>query len=306
VKISKPNFWKQKNLIVILLLPFTLITKLIIFLKKQQEPYKPKVKTICVGNIYLGGTGKTELVIKINNIIKNKFKPLVIKKFYKNQIDEQLLLKKKTNLILPKNRVNALIQLDKSKKKVAIFDDGLQDKSIKYNLSIVCFNSFSSIGNGYLLPAGPLRETLSELIKYDAVVINGKKNKNLINKIKSYKPKIPIFKSSYILKNKNKINKKFKYLAFCGIGTPENFFDLLKRNKINVVKKIIYPDHYKYNISDINNLKEIAFNNNLKIITTEKDYVKINLFRNIKVEFAKIELHIEEFSKFKKLILKNL
>ena len=87
MNLLKPNFWKDNNIIVFLLWPLTLITKLIIFIKNIKRTYYPKVKTICVGNIYLGGTGKKQLVIKINEILKKKYKVYVLRKNYKDQID---------------------------------------------------------------------------------------------------------------------------------------------------------------------------------------------------------------------------
>ena len=306
MNLIKPNFWKNNNLIVFLLWPLTLVTRLFILIKNNKFPYKSKINSICVGNIYLGGTGKTPLAVKLNQILKKKYKIFIIKKNYKNQIDEQKLLKKKTNLIISKSRVEGIKRLEKNKKNIAIFDDGLQDKSISYKIKIVCFSSISGIGNGKLIPAGPLREDLSELINYDAAFINGKKNKFLINKIKKYNKNIKIFSEKYILKNKKDFNLKSKYLAFCGIGTPENFFNLLNENKIKIQESIVFPDHFNYKFSDINNIKKLAVKKNLKIVTTEKDYVKINKFKKIKVKFANIDLRIDKTTNFKKFLLKAL
>ena len=152
IKLIKPYFWDKSgfNFFSLIFFPLTLITILINFSKKFNKKKKFDVKTICVGNIYLGGTGKTQLVIKLNEMLKKKYNISVIKKDYKNQVDEQDLLKKKTNLILAKQRIQGIKKIKKSK-EIAIFDDGLQDKSINYDLSIVCFNSINGIGNGKLL-----------------------------------------------------------------------------------------------------------------------------------------------------------
>ena len=306
MKLIKPNFWKNINLIVFLIWPLTLFTRLALFIKKSQKKYKPYISTICVGNIYLGGTGKTQLVIKLNKILKNKFKIFIIKKNYNNQIDEQKLLAKETKLILPNKRIDGLKQIGNLKKNIAIFDDGLQDKSIDYTLSIVCFNSFSGYGNKNILPAGPLRESLSELKNYDAIFINGKKNNNLEKNLKKYNNKIKIFTGKYVLKNKKNLNFRSKYLAFCGIGTPENFFDLLRENKIKVKKKMIFPDHFNYISSDIERIISIAKKNNLKIITTEKDFMKIKKFKKHDIKFTNIDLKIDKFSFFKKFLVDNI
>ena len=109
-KILKPKFWDKSNLsfLSLILLPLTILTFLINFFKKIYNKKKFNIKTICVGNIYLGGTGKTPLVIKINEILRNKFRLFVIKKNYSDQIDEQELLKNKTKLIITKSRTKKL------------------------------------------------------------------------------------------------------------------------------------------------------------------------------------------------------
>ena len=302
----KPNFWNKNNLIALLLWPLTLITRSFIFFKSFKKKYKPLIPTICIGNIYLGGTGKTQLAIKIHEMLNYKYKTYIVKKNYKDQIDEQKLITKYSRLILTKDRLNAVKKIEKSKKNIGIFDDGLQDKSLKYKISICCFSSLNGVGNGKLLPAGPLREGLSELKNYNAAIINGKKNKTLFQKIKNHSKNIEVFYSKYFLKNKNKFNFDQKYLAFCGIGTPENFFYLLKENNIKVVKKIIFPDHFDYTYSDIVKIKNVANKLNLKIVTTEKDYVKIKKFKNLKIKYTIVDLKIEKFSKFKKFLIENL
>ena len=172
MKFLIPEFWKKKNIITYVLWPLTLVTRIINLFKNLKKKNELQISTICVGNIYLGGTGKTQLVIKLNKILKRDYNIYVIKKNYKDQIDEQKLLSKNSNLVLTRNRLEEVKKIEKLKKNIAIFDDGLQDKSIKYKVSIVCFNSLSAAGNEKLLPAGPLREDLSELKNYNAVFIN--------------------------------------------------------------------------------------------------------------------------------------
>ena len=148
------------------MLPFALLLKVIKFKKKRPENTNYKIKTICVGNIYIGGTGKTSLSIKINNILKDhKIKSCFIKKFNSNQTDEQELLKSKGKLFLHQKRINAINQAADEGYEVAILDDGLQDYSINYDLIFVCFNNLNWIGNGLTIPAGPLRESINNLQK---------------------------------------------------------------------------------------------------------------------------------------------
>ena len=306
MKFLIPTFWKKNNLITYFLLPLTLITRLINFYKNFKKKYNLKISTICVGNIYLGGTGKTQLVIKLNKILKNDYDITVIKKYYKDQLDEQKLLSKTSNVILARNRLQEVKKIKKLKKNIAIFDDGLQDKTIKYKISIVCFNSLTAAGNEKMLPAGPLRENLSELKNYDAVFINGKKNKYLINLIKKYNHRIKIFEGKYILKNRKEFKLNKNYIAFCGIGTPDNFFNLLGENKINIQKQIIFPDHYDYKISDMNELKKLAIEKNCQLVTTEKDFMKIKKFKKFKIKYTEVDLKIDNELHLIKFLKNNL
>jgi Tetraacyldisaccharide-1-P 4''-kinase len=99
MKVNRPLFWNSINIISILLYPLSLITFLINIIKKIPNKKNFKIKSICVGNLYIGGTGKTPLTIKINNILKKKYRTVFIKKKYYDQIDEQTLLKHNGNLI---------------------------------------------------------------------------------------------------------------------------------------------------------------------------------------------------------------
>ena len=100
MKILRPAFWKTKNIISFILYPISLILLLVLSLKKNLKQKKFQIKTICVGNIFIGGTGKTSLSIAILKIVNKKFKTTFIKKKYTNQLDEKRLLAKYGNVIL--------------------------------------------------------------------------------------------------------------------------------------------------------------------------------------------------------------
>ena len=128
---------------------------------------------------------------------------------------------------------------------VVILDDGFQDHKIIKNFNIICFNQTQKIGNGLVIPAGPLREDLNSLSRADIILINGKKDKNFEKKIFKINKEVLIFYSNYKLLNLKKFRKK-NLIVFAGIGNPSNFFDLLKKNKLKIKKKYIFPDHYDY------------------------------------------------------------
>ncbi len=286
----KPSFWDlpKQNIISYLLLPFSLpiILKNFFFNFTKREKTS-KIKTICVGNIYIGGTGKTPLTIKLYELLKKKnYNVATVKKNYSNQIDEQLLLKQKTSLIVSKSRKLAIEEGIKKKFDILIFDDGLQDSEIDYDLKLVCFKSKNWIGNGQCIPAGPMREKLSSLNKFQAVFLNGDTEdfEKREKQIKNINTKIKVFKTQYKIQNIDKYDLNFKYLIFSGIGNPSDFKDILIKNNFNIVKEFIFPDHYNYKYKDIEKIQNFSKKENLKIITTEKDYVKIpnELKNNIK------------------------
>ena len=304
MKLYKPIFWRSTNIISLLIYPLSMITYLINFIKKFSSKKKFIIKTICVGNIYTGGTGKTSLALEINKLLSKKFKTVFIKKNYIYQQDEIKLLKNNGKCIILKNRINSLYVAEKKKFQIAILDDGLQQKNIKYDLKIVCFNTTDGFGNGFLLPAGPLRERLSELKNYDVVFLNGEnKNKKLIKIILQINNKIKIFNSTYQPINLNNFNKNKKYLMFCGVGNPEEFEKTLLKFKFKIKEKMIFPDHYKFTNNEIKKLKIIAKQKKLNIITTEKDYSRLNVSQKKNVQYLKIKLKIKKLNEFKKVLI---
>ena len=111
----------------------------------KKNKTKVKIKTICVGNIYIGGTGKTSLSIKINELLKKKYKILFYKKIYTRQLDEQSIGKQRKTL---SKKIKCNFAAQNENYEVAILDDGLQDHSIDYDLRFVCFNNINWKGNG--------------------------------------------------------------------------------------------------------------------------------------------------------------
>ena len=303
MKLIKPKFWLEKNLFSYILFPFSIITYLINILKKNHIKKKFNIKTICIGNIFVGGTGKTSLSIELNEILKTKFKVVFIKKSYKNQKDELNLLKKKGSVLSDFKRLKSLETAENKKFEIALLDDGLQQKNIKYNLRIFCFNTDEGMGNGFLFPAGPLRENISEIKQNDLVFFNGQdENLRLYKKIKSVNKSIRIFRSTYKPLNLNNLNRKMKYLMFCGIGNPHEFEKTLLKNKFKIKKKIIFPDHHEFSRKEINTIKERAKKEGLNIITTEKDYYRLSKNQRKGLKVLKIKLVIQNLDKFKKIL----
>tara|TARA_Y100000816_G_scaffold81497_1_gene55775 strand:+ start:776 stop:1711 length:936 start_codon:yes stop_codon:yes gene_type:complete len=310
MKLHKPKFWDDKNskILPYLFLPFSLILVLVNSIKKLivRKKKLKEIKTICIGNIYIGGTGKTSLSLKIHEVFnKKKIRSCFIKKDYANQKDEQKILENKGKLFKSKKRFLSLVEAENQGYKVAIFDDGLQDYSIDYDLIFVCFNDLNWIGNGFTIPSGPLRESFRNIKNYKNFFINGNMEnlENAKNKILELNPEAKIFVTTYTPVNLDEFSKKENYLVFSGIGNHKSFISMLKKNKINILKNIEFPDHYNYSDKDINNIVTEAQNINCKIITTEKDFYRLNNKDIDRIKFVKSEIEIQDESKLIDIIL---
>ena len=309
MKLKKPKFWdyKKPSFFSYLLLPFSITIGLIAKINSKPKYPNSKIKTICVGNIYIGGTGKTSLTIKIKEILdKNNIKACFIKKFYPNQTDEQKLLTKNGTLFSNLKRITALDEAISEGFEVAIFDDGLQDNSIKYDMEIVCFNNLNWIGNGLTLPSGPLRESINNLKFYENVFLNGNEESLIAIKdqIKKINPNMNINTGKYTLLNIGEFDRDQNYLVFSGIGNHKTFVEMLKNNKLRIVSDLEYPDHYQYSKRDFDEIIINAKKFNAHIITTEKDYLRLENFNRNEILYVKSSLDISDEKSLTNKLLK--
>ena len=304
MKINKPNFWqKPRSLMSVILFPITFIVLIIIFIKKKiHKEIKFNIPVLCIGNIYVGGTGKTPLSIFLAKELKNlKIKPVIIKKFYKNHEDEHLLIKKKNIPLISNVRRDKAILLAENEFNLAILDDGFQDYKIVKNMSIICFHHKQLIGNGYVFPSGPLRESINSINRAQIAIINGDKNIKFESKLLKINSNIKIFYSKYKLINQEKFENK-DILAFAGIGNPNNFFDLLSSEGLKIRHTISYPDHYNFQKEEILKIMKYAQKNKYTILTTEKDYLRIEKYKLPEINFCSIDLNIFKKEELLKLI----
>ena len=303
--LKKPKFWdfKKPNFFAYLLYPFTIFVEIhniistVIPKKKFTE-----IKTICVGNLYIGGTGKTPTSLFLYNLLKkNNINPVIAKKFYKNQIDEQKFLKDNSNFISLSDREKIVKKAIEMKFDMVIFDDGLQEKWINYDIKFACFDSEKWIGNGHLIPSGPLREKMNALKNYHGIflkTVNDDSNLDYIyNKIREINPNIEVFESNIEIKNINKFNIDRNYIIFSGIGNPDSFRKLLLKNQFKIIEEINFPDHYNYQDKDISEIINKANSNNAEIITTEKDFKRIPQNFKEKISFLEINMKIKDENK---------
>lgn len=306
----------------LLLLPFSAIFFSISFIRKYFyrynffQSYKFHIPVIIIGNISSGGTGKTPLVIFLaNELKKNGYHPGIISRGYRSRFrgvtevnhksnpdsvgDEPVLIHKHTDMpvFVSKDRVLAAKALIKNYKKIDVIlsDDGMQHFRLKRDVEILVIDGTKKFGNGYLLPAGPLRETKKKLREVDAIVCNQKRvvKNSYLMKYKGH------FLINLKTKQKTPLNKlRLKNIhAIAGIGNPDRFFNYLKTFNL-VFDHSVYKDHYKFTKKDFKNMKD------KNIIMTEKDAIKCQKFA--RDNFWHLPVVAEIDSKFTDLILKKL
>ena len=314
-KLGYPGFWQKKNnliekIIILLLLPFTFIYYLASkFDKKLTKKNKVGIPVISVGNINTGGSGKTPFVIYLVNLLKkekinshvvsrgylgNLHGPVKVdlkKHSYKDVGDEALLLAKETTTWVSKNKFEGTLMATLNGADVVILDDGLQNYSIHQDLKIMIVDGGFGFGNQFLLPSGPLRETISFGIKKSDMLIIFNKDENDIEK--KIKNKITIIHANSKIKNFSQLKNK-KIVGFSGIGRSEKFHSSLKDQKLNIIKFFPYPDHYSYNKKEINNLINYAKKNNAVLVSTLKDKQRINIDQRKKISFLDLKIEVKE------------
>ena len=307
--------WYSNNIIIklflLLLLPLSFLYYFLFLLKKflsNEKSFQPEI--ICVGNCSVGGDGKTSTMLSLINTYQSKNKKVaVLLKGYKGKIklptqvndidhsaidvgDEALLYVKHVRTFISNNRLAGINFITKNHSLDAILiDDGLQDFRIKKDKNILVINGNRGFGNGFLIPAGPLRQSPSSAIKIANIIIIIGEDKNKIYNLYKHMFKDKVFLQAEIKCEKDSSNQN--YLAFSGIGNNEGFINTLHNNNYNVKKIRLFPDHYYYSKNDIENIKKEARENNLSIITTEKDWKRLNLKQQEKINFLPISV---EFS----------
>ena len=316
--LKTPKFWYECNIQSkirsIILFPISILWIFFSrFKSSTTKVYKSKLKVICIGNLTVGGTGKTPYAIYTFKILKElgynpvfltrgyggTYKgPVEVKKFhrFRDVGDEPLLLSKIGTTIISKNRCLGAKFIEKHKKKfdVIIMDDGLQNNQLNQDIKFLLIDKYLKFGNQFCLPAGPLRQPIDIGIKgIDRIVLTGNNKINDINFFKNYN--IPTIEPEIKIMNLPKI-KNEKLLAFCGLANPNKFYQTLHENGYIIAFTKSFPDHYSYNFQDINNLILKASKQNLKLITTEKDYVKINKYYKL-IHVLSIEMHLNEEDK---------
>lgn len=313
--IEKHWYAKLDPFLLIILFPFSLIYELIITIRKILftlhilPSTKIPVPVVIIGNISVGGAGKTPLTkhiaeqltvrgIKFGIILrgyksKNVGTTIVNPKHSSEDVGDEALIYAQSgyNVVISSKRVAAAKKLLKAfpDTQVILADDGMQHYALRRDMEICVVDSSRMFGNQQLLPVGPLREPMSRLKKVSAIVINGDYNQEkLVEILSKYKTKIYYqhleFEYFYNPVTNEKITaiemSKRHVHAMAAIGNPGRFYDYLEKLGLKIKGVKSFPDHYHYQENDVNS--------SLDIITTEKDYTKLAKFKPKNVWIAKV------------------
>ena len=322
--IKTPKFWfKNKNEINPLLLTLKPLSKIWEVVTKFRLVNglweKMPIPVICVGNITVGGSGKTPVTMALQLLLekmgiracvvsrgyggRNKYPHYVTKNdTYCKVGDEPIIMSKKGAVIVSKVKKDGILKAFKDGFDVVLLDDGYQNSKINKDLSLLVVDTEVLFGNELIFPLGPLREPInSGLSRADAIVLVGHNYKINTSKIKTLitENKIPVLEGCI---NKKKISTNKEVLAFSGIAFPDKFFRTLKNMGYNVIKTKEFPDHYPYTLKDMIKLKNYAQNYGLKLITTEKDIVRIPKNFHKFIDTVQIKFEFKNSNKIKKMI----
>ncbi len=325
-----PKFWQNKNIIAILFWPFSWLYFLGFWLKKSlSQPQKINIFNICIGNIIAGGSGKTPVALALGKLLtnhnidfsyltrgyskdysvgclgKNHQPQFFLQNTAKNIADEALLLNELGNVAISKNRFLGakLIKQHQPNCQAIILDDGLQNFTLQYNLKLLVIDGNILFGNCFLLPAGPLRQSINSGLKLaDAFVIIN--NNTTLQQILAPQNK-PIFTANLAIKNLDLFQNK-KLFAFCGLAYPQKFFSLLQKHHLTLQQTQIFADHYAYKNSDLEKIINLSESLNLSPITTKKDWVKFSPQMQQKINYLDIELTFDNPELLVKMIKNTL
>ena len=299
-----------------------------------RKKHKAHIPVICVGNITMGGTGKTPFVITLSNILKDfGYKPVIISRGYgrkstENMVfcpkdsllaedtgDEPYLLSKATDLsiIIGKNRIKSIQMSQDLDCNIIILDDGMQYWQLHKDIEIAIASAQKPFGTGRVIPAGDLREPKKGLKRCQFIVLtdNNPIGKETIEKVQDYCQNSFVHEGitkplNITYKEKNydlDFLKGKKVIGICGIGNPERFKRTLSDLGADTLEFITYPDHHNYMEEDINLSKEKAKECDF-VVTTAKDRVKMPLDLNVAVVNIYTQID-EDFKEKLKIKLKE-
>ena len=315
--IRTPDHWNHRGPLAIGLLPLTLLWRAGGLLRRlSTRPYRSPLPVICVGNLTAGGTGKTPLVGWLaDRLAADGRTPAILTMGYGGSEtgplwvdpethdaascgDEPLMLADGRDVMVARDRATGARAIVASgRHDIIIMDDGMQNPGLAKDVSIGVFDGATGVGNGWVIPAGPLRLPFEAgLADIDFAVINGEDETGLAARMArptdvfaaSLRPQASIIESL----------GDTPLLAFAGIGRPARFFRTLETLGGNVVKTLSFADHHPYSQQDLTQLQEDAQRHGAEMITTQKDWMRLPSDWRPRVTMLPVTLDIERETDF--------
>ena len=315
------DIWYRKHFAVWFLLPFSWLYKACVFIRRLAfasgflPVQRVAIPVIVAGNISIGGTGKTPLIIWLTHFLEsNGFRPGIISRGYggtgsriPQQVrpdsnptlvgDEPVLISRNTKVpvaVSPNRYIAANELIQHTDCNILLCDDGLQHYSLHRDMEIAVIDGDRQFGNGFCLPAGPLREPVSRLKTVDMVVGNGKAGKNQY--LMEYELLNPRMVRDPSVQRELESFTGLQVHAVAGIGNPERFFSDLHSRSIRIIKHP-FPDHHPYRPEDLN------FQDDLPVLMTEKDAVKCMGFSNENLWYLPVAARLPDSFEYRLITL---
>ncbi len=301
-----PEFWSRPSLAGAALAPVGWIYGAVTDWKRTHaSPFRARAKVICVGNLTAGGAGKTPVVEAIvRNLQARGVRVAILSRGYGGRLagpvlvnrdmhsaadvgDEPLLLSATAPVIVARDRGRGAALADADGADIIVMDDGYQNFALVKDVSILVVDAEKGFGNGRIIPAGPLRETVTGgLARADAVVLLGTGAPVL----PGYSG--PVLRAKLVPRNDEMLAGR-RVIAFAGIGRPEKFFGTLRALNVELVAAHAFADHHMFDTGEIAQLKATAKEKNAVLITTEKDYVRLTPLDRVGIATLPIEAKFE-------------
>ncbi len=279
------------------------------------KPSRTVIPVICIGNLTAGGTGKTPITLAIAKRLKEMGEsPVVLSKGYDGSHagpikvnpelntasdvgDEPLLLSRHVATVIAKDRVKGAAFAQRNGASVILMDDGFQNPTLEKDLSILVIDAVAGFGNGKVIPAGPLREKVSDGLKRADIILlmHGEEDVHPDVTAALKNLTLPVFHAS-IQPSGNEDAARQRVLAFSGIGRPEKFFATVESCGYKVVATESFPDHHAFTEKDLDTLARNAKAQSASLITTEKDIMRLTHVQRRQIKVLKVQAKIDDMT----------
>jgi len=303
-----PDFWSSRRLVSTLLVPAGCLYALATKMRAQRTGWRAPVPVICVGNIGVGGAGKTPVALALARILAAAGRnPHFLTRGYRGREagplrvdvarddaravgDEPLLLARVAPTWIARDRAAGARAAAEAGAGCIVMDDGFQNPALAKDLSLVVVDGGYGFGNERVIPAGPLREPVAAgMARAHAIVLVGE---DMAGASRHFADK-PVLEARIVPEEAAARFAGKDVVAFCGIGRPEKFFATLKALGAKVAEEMPYADHHAFRDEEIMFILEVAAKRGAAAVTTEKDFVRLSLDARrmvealpVRVEFA--------------------